>query len=194
MGNGMEPLDRTKLIKMFKRDCRRVRDGCNFDISKCFKDGKPLIIDGTHVDPEQYLELVHNPQTGQSEYRIKSETTEFPPGQENEALLAMQHKMQAIDQTGSLIIPFLLTIDSVSHTQCVENRLSMLFQKNGDNLPEDIDGFLERKLSEQQMIQDYLREACGKLNFTELAIDINKFDATIDRMHDIVLEAIECGE
>ena len=26
-----------------------MRDGCNFDISKCFADGKPLIIDGSHI-------------------------------------------------------------------------------------------------------------------------------------------------
>ena len=39
-----------------------------------------------------------------------------------------------------------------------------------------------------------MREACGQLNFTELEIDINKFDATIDLMHDIILEAIEFGE
>ena len=82
---------------MFKRECRRVRDGCNFDISKCFKDGKPLIIDGTHLDPECYLELVENKETGELEHRIKTELTEFPEGQENEALIAMQRKMQAID-------------------------------------------------------------------------------------------------
>ena len=52
-----------------------MRDGCNFDISKCFKDGKPLIIDGTHLDPECYLELVENKETGELEHRIKTELT-----------------------------------------------------------------------------------------------------------------------
>ena len=40
-----------QIIAQFKKTCRVVRDGCNFDISKCFADGKPLIIDGTHIDP-----------------------------------------------------------------------------------------------------------------------------------------------
>ena len=44
------------------------------------------------------------------------------------------------------------------------------------------------------MIQDYLLEACSQLKFTELEIDINKFEATIDTMHDVILEAIEQGE
>ena len=67
----------------------------------------------------------------------------------------------------------------------------MLFQKNRDNLPEDIDSFLEYRLTEQQIIQGYLKEACNRLRFTELEIDINKFEVTIDTMHDVILDAIE---
>ena len=89
-----EPI-REEVIKVFKRECRRVRDGCNFDISKCFKDGKPLIIDGSHVDPECYLELI--PGSFPAEYRIKTTLTEFPAGQGNAALISMQRKMQEID-------------------------------------------------------------------------------------------------
>jgi len=39
-----------------------------------------------------------------------------------------------------------------------------------------------------------LREACSKLKFKELSIDINKFESTIDTMHDVILDAIENGE
>jgi hypothetical protein len=35
--------------------CRHVRKGCNFDIQKCFVDGKPLIIEGSHLDPNLYV-------------------------------------------------------------------------------------------------------------------------------------------
>ena len=45
-----------------------VRNECNFDISKCFKDGKPLIIDGSHVDPACLLTISES-----GEYRIKTE-------------------------------------------------------------------------------------------------------------------------
>mmetsp|Transcript_29479 Transcript_29479/g.36574 ORF Transcript_29479/g.36574 Transcript_29479/m.36574 type:complete len:104 (-) Transcript_29479:434-745(-) len=61
---------REAIIARFKQECARVRDGCNFDISKCFKDGKPLIIDGSHIDPECYLRMERNEQTGKMEYRI----------------------------------------------------------------------------------------------------------------------------
>lgn len=64
----------------------------------------------------------------------------------------MQMKIREIDQSGSLIIPFLLTTDRASHTQCLENRLSMLFQKNQSDMPDDIDSFLESRLDEEQLI------------------------------------------
>jgi 2-phosphoglycerate kinase len=38
--------------------CRHVRKGCNFDIQKCFIDGKPLIIEGSHLEPNLYVKTV----------------------------------------------------------------------------------------------------------------------------------------
>ncbi len=102
-----------------------MRDGCNFDISKCFADGKPLIIDGSHIDPCVYVKVETDPRTGLKEHRIVTEITPSEDGTKG-ALQVMQEKMQKINQSGSLIIPFLLTIDPVSHSLCVESRLSML--------------------------------------------------------------------
>jgi len=69
----------------------------------------------------------------------------------------------------------------------------MLYQRNQDELPADLEQFLEKKIDEYQQIQDYLREACQKTHFTELQIDINKFEETIELVHDRILEAIETG-
>ena len=53
----LHPFDKSSddPIKIFRQQCRAVRNGCNFDISKCFKDGKPLILEGAHIDPSQLL-------------------------------------------------------------------------------------------------------------------------------------------
>ena len=75
-----------------------MRDGCNFDISKIFKDGKPLIIDGTHVDPECYVGATHNEESGNYDYRIVTPLASNQPiydsvennnGLDRMALLAM---------------------------------------------------------------------------------------------------------
>ena len=49
-------LDPTDGIEGYKKLCQHVRNGCNFDLSKCYVDGKPLIISGAHVDPSLFLE------------------------------------------------------------------------------------------------------------------------------------------
>ncbi|KAB2000299.1 hypothetical protein ERO13_D12G200600v2 [Gossypium hirsutum] len=44
-----------ELIIEFCRECRIVRKGLNGDLKKAMKDGKPVIIEGIHLDPSIYL-------------------------------------------------------------------------------------------------------------------------------------------
>lgn len=49
--------DDATIIRNYVRLCRHVRKGCNFDIQKCFVDGKPLIIEGSHLEPNLYVDF-----------------------------------------------------------------------------------------------------------------------------------------
>ncbi|WJX49632.1 hypothetical protein P8452_36040 [Trifolium repens] len=44
-----------ELITEFCRECRVVRKGLGGDLKKAMKDGKPIIIEGIHLDPSIYL-------------------------------------------------------------------------------------------------------------------------------------------
>ncbi|CAK9218730.1 unnamed protein product [Sphagnum troendelagicum] len=44
-----------ELVKEFNRECRIVQKGLEGDIKKAVKDGKPVIIEGLHLDPAIYL-------------------------------------------------------------------------------------------------------------------------------------------
>ncbi|KAL5718923.1 hypothetical protein ACHQM5_011775 [Ranunculus cassubicifolius] len=44
-----------ELITEFCRECRIVRKGLAGDLKKAMKDGKPIIIEGVHLDPSIYL-------------------------------------------------------------------------------------------------------------------------------------------
>lgn len=92
------------VIGAYVQECRAIRNGCNFDISKCFKDGKPLVIDGSHIDPHEII--CRDPLS--QEYRIAQPSDK---DESNHAVLAMHRKMASLDQDDmTLIIPFLLTI------------------------------------------------------------------------------------
>jgi 2-phosphoglycerate kinase len=55
-----------------------VRNGCNFDLSKAFNDGKPLIIEGAHITPQYYCLPVSEQEKGlgMSAFRIITEENE----------------------------------------------------------------------------------------------------------------------
>ncbi|GMH08777.1 hypothetical protein Nepgr_010617 [Nepenthes gracilis] len=51
-----EFLSSEELITEFCRECRIVRKGLAGDLKKAMKDGKPIIIEGIHLDPSIYLD------------------------------------------------------------------------------------------------------------------------------------------
>ena len=40
-----------EVLEQFKLEAREVRKGTYFDVQKAFVDGKPLILEGSHIDP-----------------------------------------------------------------------------------------------------------------------------------------------
>ena len=73
---------------------RHVRKGCNFDIQKCFVDGKPLIIEGSHIDPNIYVQEVLK-EDGSSYLKILTPDpeNEEEESHENEAVKKMRKNM-----------------------------------------------------------------------------------------------------
>jgi len=55
-----------ELVTEFCRECRIVRKGLAGDLKKAMKDGKPIIIEGVHLDPSIYLMDEENQETNGS--------------------------------------------------------------------------------------------------------------------------------
>ncbi|EGC39490.1 hypothetical protein DICPUDRAFT_74916 [Dictyostelium purpureum] len=47
-----------ELISEFKKECVMIRHGVDTDIEKCFEEGKAIIIEGPHIDPNLFVELI----------------------------------------------------------------------------------------------------------------------------------------
>ena len=114
-----------EIIDEYVGTCRQVRKGCNFDIQKCFVDGKPLIIEGSHIEPNLFVKQV----TKDDSTTILQITTPDPASEdeaklENEPMRKMRKAMNAINQDGAMIIPFLLTISPQSHALCLESKIT----------------------------------------------------------------------
>ena len=74
-------------------------------------DGKPLIIEGSHIDPNLFVKYTTLEDGSQKlEISTPDPVDEDEISLENESVKKMRKQMQAINQNGAMIIPFLLTI------------------------------------------------------------------------------------
>jgi hypothetical protein len=58
-------------------------------------------------------------------------------------------------------------------------------------LPKNIKAYANEQIRKYQAIQCHLIKECRKYNFNILEININHFEDTIDRIHEIILGNIE---
>jgi 2-phosphoglycerate kinase len=189
-----EGMSEEELIRVYDNNCRLVRKGVNFDIQKCFVDGKALIIEGRHVNPKAYVRFEETKVGDIVEKKLKLITPaplQTDEVKENEPEKKMRSELEKVDQKDSIIIPFLLTIDETGHYLCIENRLAQLHKQEGTSYIDDKE--MEKKikilLKNYQVIQKYLLETATDLKAVK--IDINNFEDTLDYMHNIILDNIE---
>ncbi|XP_026446656.1 uncharacterized protein LOC113347254 isoform X2 [Papaver somniferum] len=71
-----------ELITEFCRECRIVRKGLAGDLKKAMKDGKPIIIEGIHLDPSIYLMDEENRERNSTSVK-NEEPNLVPPGTED---------------------------------------------------------------------------------------------------------------
>ena len=86
-------LTEEEIITNYRKMCRHVRKGCNFDIQKCFIDGKPLIIEGSLLDPNCYIKHVDD----RLEILTPDPENEEEAELENESVKKMRKTMQEIN-------------------------------------------------------------------------------------------------
>jgi len=189
-----EGMSEEDLIRVYDNNCRLVRKGVNFDIQKCFVDGKALIIEGRHVNPNIYVRFEESKVDDKVEKKLKLITPaplQADEVKESEPEKKMRNELEKIDQKDSIIIPFLLTIDETGHYLCIENRLAQLHKQDGTSYIDDKE--MEKKikilLKNYQVIQKYLLETATDLKAVK--IDINNFEDTLDYMHNVILDKIE---
>eukprot|EP00250_Pteridium_aquilinum_P035787 c9933_g1_i1 orf=188-1594(-) len=73
-----------ELVKEFARECRILRKGLNGDLRKAMKDGKPIIIEGIHLDPSIYVmdeECSNTSSSGKPSHLRESDTSSENAGQ-----------------------------------------------------------------------------------------------------------------
>ena len=126
---GNKDLSPEEFIHLYNVNCKLIRNGVNFDIFKAFNEGKPVIIEGRHLNPIFYINMINQGTNEINEISGKdSKVSIIIPFSEGGggAGKYIRDELSKIDQENAIIIPFILTLDYKSHYICIENRLIQL--------------------------------------------------------------------
>ncbi|KAI4338776.1 hypothetical protein MLD38_023789 [Melastoma candidum] len=197
-----------EFISEFSRECRIVRRGLAGDLTKAMKDGKPIIIEGLHLDPSIYLmDDVDKSSTG-----VSAESKDANPLSvacngierkgENDGGSTLRSHIDVNSNKGSvdskrkrkpkagpepIIVPIVLKMAEFDHKALLEEWISTrTFGKDG--LIEDND----QLISNLKTIQDYLCSYKGQ-GLHVVNISATTFPQTLDLLHNYLLQRIEEG-
>lgn len=205
-----------ELITEFCRECRIVRKGLAGDLKKAMKDGKPIIIEGIHLDPSIYLMddekrefstvnskgKEHENDKGDYPAEVKvfdnrrcPENTrhkDSSPGEKDEGsndsdLRSINSVNKEKPAADPIIVPIVLKMTDFDHKALLEEWIST--RTFGENCPvQDQDKLIQNL----KTIQDYLCSFESQ-GLTVVNISATTFPQTLDRLHNYLLECIERG-
>ncbi|KAM2281439.1 hypothetical protein ACFX1S_042040 [Malus domestica] len=111
-----------ELITEFCRECRIVRKGLAGDLKKAMKDGKPIIIEGIHLDPSIYLMEDDN------KTQAQEKTQEADPVAVDGTKTQMENSSPIISGSSSEVF------NSAAHVSCEEGTPTNKVDKVSDHL------------------------------------------------------------
>ena len=159
--------NKTEFLKEYKEQCIFMKKALQGDIEKCFGDGKSLIIEGSHIDPEIYKDLFEKYITKKSEGEEKKE---------------------------GIIIPFFISISNKEeHELFFEQWLSKREHDINDSrthtLGHNFDEKLQTLSQNFQFMQEYYEEVTQNLPYIhKVVINHRRLDETLDALHKCVLD------
>ncbi|XP_023755601.2 P-loop NTPase domain-containing protein LPA1 homolog 1 isoform X2 [Lactuca sativa] len=197
-----------ELITEFCRECRIVRKGLAGDLKKAMKDGKPIIIEGMHVDPSIYLMDEENKsphkasKTDENDLKETENNAEISKtetiGEELDKVSDGVKSVHIVDQvaddnkpilrkeksrvTEPVIIPIVLKMAEFDHKALLEEWISS--RKFSDKYPIQEK---DKVINNLKTIQDYLCSFKSH-GLTVANISATTFPQTLDWLHNHLLQ------
>jgi len=202
------------LVTEFGRECRIVRKGLDGDLKKAMKDGKPVIIEGLHLDPSIYLMNEESGGFGSGAVQMKALPSAAPAGAVAAPITEKDEKVNQNTDSDKdsntsaagtskadekpaeqkapkcIVVPIVLKMAPVDHETLLEEWIACRASEIGGSAPtkEEKEALL-RKL---QTIEDYLT-SFEPQGMTVVNLSATTFPQTLDWVHSFLLECIEHG-
>ncbi|XP_024400920.1 uncharacterized protein [Physcomitrium patens] len=188
-----------ELITEFCRECRVVRKGLDGDLKKAMKDGKPVIIEGLHLDPAIYLMNEESGGFGSGAVQMKAspsrpDSAAVAEGTNNgasgESVVSKDEKLPVKwTPPKCIIVPVVLKMADVDHQTLLQEWTASRTAETGKSVSQEDKDALIRRL---QIIQDYLTSFESQ-GMTVVNLSATTFPQTLDWMHSYLLKCIDQG-
>jgi len=184
------------VLNEYRKECRAVRSGMDLDVAKCCDDGKALILEGFHLDPSLFLEIIRrgNPcANAEVPPRAKSDgpaaaKTILAAGDDGRkaaaAAAAADDGAESAAPIRPIVIPFLLAVNEDEHRRVVRERFFREGSAGADSANP------ARVVEIFQVVQRYLLQFRDIVNYVPMDMSV-PVENQVERLHDRVLEVIE---
>lgn len=154
----------SSMIEEYKKECQIIHKAMQHDVLKAFKDGKSIIIEGFHLDPEYIVQ--------QYVVEQRYDVTLFRGGVDD---TSTRHS--------ALVIPILIHMDQ---DQYVVDAQSWIGTSTGSTV--DSQCLVERVHS---TIGEYLQHTCRSHAIPAIQVDMVDWNKALEDIHEYILQGIE---
>ncbi|KAL4456189.1 hypothetical protein ABPG74_014150 [Tetrahymena malaccensis] len=211
-------IDLDETIKRYEQRCYQVRKGANTDIQKCLSQGKPVIIEGTELNPSFFLKIKNQDEQIMKSDQIQQKLSQYIEGSIHERDILDDYSIEQDSQNIQLFQPEPQEWESAAEKDRIRQAIDYFakfnqgqlvivafhlviskkqhrFNINNQQVIQKISDSKEREiqtdilLNKFQAIQNHLLHKCS-LSCT-IPIDINCQQHTLDTVQKILLKNIE---
>lgn len=195
------------IIETYKRECQRIQNAMEHDVLKAFKDGKSIIIEGYHLDPEYIIQEYSGADSARGVENQKTHlVTLFRQGygplgnrtdghtgrKQDDTAAADFNEGKKIKNDGSkqqcaLVIPILLHMD---HDQYSIDSQSWNLSYQSSN-QQDVSQMVSHRQRVHSTIGEYLQQTCVSHEIPTLHVDMVDWNRALEDIHEYILQGIE---
>jgi 2-phosphoglycerate kinase len=171
-------------IEQYKKECIFMKSALQGDIEKCFNEGKAIIIEGSHIDPHLFLDVVYNMNLA----KYNTSTSDTSDSNTNATTMSNSGLKKGI------VVPFFLCVDKKDeHYLFIEQWLSARDDLCAiDALGNTFERRLEALANNFFYIQDYLvQNDLDPDARTRVDVNLHRLEDTLDYLHGKVLQVLE---
>lgn len=181
-------LTESSIIEEYQKECAIISQAIEHDVLKAFKDGKSIIIEGFHLDPEYIVDNLMD----RYKHKIVDGIITMVRGIDGEPIAQTSDGIRDADSHHhALVVPVLIHMDPQQYeldSQYLWTTTEHTLEPFHTPLPPHSTIVTDRMHS---TLGGYLMDACTSRSIPMVQVDMASWDKALEQLHEYILKGIE---